>query len=265
MTTGVDEPSADELLAELRRSHHRLVTALAGLSDELVAGPSYVDEWSIAQVASHLGSGAEIFALFLEAGLRQRPAPGAEAFQPIWSRWNAKTPSAQSRDAAAADARFLAALQELTSEDRAGWQLDLFGAPTNLAGLLRMRLGEHAVHTWDIAVALEPGATIPETAAALIIGNLPGLAARAGKAMPNPRTVHVLTPYRPTFVLEPAGDGVRLEPTSSEPGQDSARLRLPGEAFVRLVYGRLDEQHTPASVEARGADLADLRATFPGI
>jgi uncharacterized protein (TIGR03083 family) len=263
VTTGADEPSADELLTELRRSHDRLVTALAGLSDEQVAGPSYADEWSIAQVASHLGSGAEIFALFLEAGLRQVPAPGAEEFQPIWSRWDAKPPAEQSRDAVASDASFIAALDALTSDDRAGWQLEMFGTPTSLAGLLRMRLGEHAVHTWDVAVALDPPATIPETAAALIIANLPGLVARAGKSMPNPRTVHLLTPHR-YFRLEPTGDGVRLEPTSSEPGEDSAQLRLPGEAFVRLVYGRLDEQHTPASVQAQGVDLADLRATFPG-
>jgi uncharacterized protein (TIGR03083 family) len=263
MTTGADEPTADELLAELRRSHDRLVAALEGLSDEQVAGPSYDDEWSIAQVASHLGSGAEIFVLFVDAGLRQAPAPGAEEFQPIWSLWNAKTPQEQSRDAVASDAKFLSVLQGLTPDERAAWQLDMFGTRMNLAGLLRLRLGEHALHTWDIAVALDPAATVPDAAAALIVDNLPGLVGRAGKAMPNPRSVHVTTPHR-NFVLEPADDGVRLAPASSEPGEGSAQLRLPSEAFVRLVYGRLDAEHTPASVEVEGVDLADLRATFPG-
>jgi uncharacterized protein (TIGR03083 family) len=263
VTTDVDEPSADELLAELRRSRDRLVAVLAGLSDEQVSGPSYADEWSIAQVASHLGSGAEIFALFLEAGLRHTPAPGAEEFQPIWSRWNAKTPPEQGRAAGAADARFIDALEVLGSEERAGWQLDMFGTATSLVGLLRMRLGEHLMHTWDIAVALDPAATVPDAAAELIIDTLPGLAARAGKPMPNPRPVHVVTAHR-TFVLEPTGDGVRLTPALSKPGDASARLRLPPEALVRLVYGRLDAEHTPASVEAEGVDLADLRATFPG-
>jgi uncharacterized protein (TIGR03083 family) len=263
VTTGADEPKADELLAELRSSHDRLVMALAGLSDEQIAGPSYADEWSIGQVASHLGSGAEIFAMFLDAGLRQAPAPGAEEFQPIWSRWNAKSPPEQSRDAVAADATFVSALEALTPDERAGWQLDMFGAQTSLAGLLRMRLGEHAVHTWDIAVALDPAATVPDAAAALIIDNLPGLAGRAGKAMPHPRAVHVTTQHR-NFVLEPTDDGVRLTPAASEPGEALARLRLPAEAFVRLVYGRLDAGHTPASVEVVGVDLADLRATFPG-
>jgi uncharacterized protein (TIGR03083 family) len=259
---GADEPELNELLVELRRSRDRLVAALGGLSDEQVAGPSYADEWSIAQVASHLGSGAEIFTLFLDAGRQHTPAPGAEEFQPIWSRWNGKTPSEQGRDAVVADAEFIRVVEALTPDERAGWQLEMFGSATSLPGLLRMRLGEHVLHTWDIEVALDPAATVPDPAAALVIDTLPGLAARAGKPMPNPRAVQVTTPHR-NFVLEPIDDGVRLLPASSE-AERSARVRLPAEAFVRLVYGRLDAEHTPASVEAQGVDLADLRATFPG-
>jgi hypothetical protein len=37
------------------------------------------------------------------------------------------------------------------------------------------------------------------------------------------------------------------------------------EAFIRLVYGRLDADHTPRSVRADGVDLGTLRATFPGL
>jgi hypothetical protein len=33
---------------------------------------------------------------------------------------------------------------------------------------------------------------------------------------------------------------------------------------VRLVYGRLDAEHTPAAVETDGVDLDQLRAVFPG-
>jgi hypothetical protein len=127
-----------------------------------------------------------------------------------------------------------------------------------------MRLGEHLLHTWDIAVALDPATTVPDAGAAMVLDNLPGLVARAGKAMPNPRAVHVLTRHR-NFVLEPTEDGVRLEPASAESVETSASLRLPAEALIRLVYGRLDAEHTPASVEADGVDLADLRATFPGV
>ena len=40
-------------------------------------------------------------------------------------------------------------------------------------------------------------------------------------------------------------------------------LALPAEAFIRLVYGRLDPAHTPP-VETRRADLDGLRQVFPG-
>ena len=63
----------DELVAALHRSHVRLSQTLAALSDDQVTEPSYDDGWNIAQVASHLGSGAEIFGLFLDAGRRTRP------------------------------------------------------------------------------------------------------------------------------------------------------------------------------------------------
>jgi hypothetical protein len=42
-------------------------------------------------------------------------------------------------------------------------------------------------------------------------------------------------------------------------------LMMPAEAFVRLVYGRLDADHTPPSVEADPATLDELRRVFPGV
>jgi hypothetical protein len=51
----------------------------------------------------------------------------------------------------------------------------------------------------------------------------------------------------------------------AEPG-GQARLVIPAEAFLRLVYGRLDPDHTPAGVEAvPPLELDDLRALFPGL
>ncbi len=41
-------------------------------------------------------------------------------------------------------------------------------------------------------------------------------------------------------------------------------MTLPAEAFVRLVYGRLDAAHTPP-VDTDGVSLDDLRAAFPGV
>jgi hypothetical protein len=41
-------------------------------------------------------------------------------------------------------------------------------------------------------------------------------------------------------------------------------LELPAESFCRLVYGRLDADHSPA-VPANGEVLALLRRVFPGV
>src|ERR1039458_5790367 len=88
MTTGT--PPFDAWLAAANNSHRRLAGVVAPLSAEQVAGPSYASEWSIAQVLSHLGSGAEIFTLFLRTGIRGEPAPGADEFAPVFEHWNAK-------------------------------------------------------------------------------------------------------------------------------------------------------------------------------
>jgi hypothetical protein len=63
------------------------------------------------------------------------------------------------------------------------------------------------------------------------------------------------------------GEGVTLEPADPPVSDDQAgggpALRLPAEALIRLVYGRLDPAHTPP-VEATEVDLDDLRQVFPG-
>jgi uncharacterized protein (TIGR03083 family) len=263
--TAPDQPPLDEVLAALHSSHDRLVAAVGGLTDEQVKEPSYADDWSVAQVASHLGSGAEIFGMFLDAGLRGEPAPGIESIRPVWDTWNAKSPIEQAKDALRSDAQLLAQVETLTAAERADWRLDLFGSEQTLATFLRMRLSEHALHTWDVVVPGDPGATVPQDATALIVDNLSALVGRAGKGLPEPLSVQVTTsaPDR-TLLLTLTVDGATLAATE-EAGAATARLRLPAEAFVRLVYGRLDPDHTPASVHAEGLELGALRGAFPGV
>jgi hypothetical protein len=60
---------------------------------------------------------------------------------------------------------------------------------------------------------------------------------------------------------ETTGEAIRL--TASHDDEGLPELRLPAEAFVRLLYGRLDPDHTPP-VESAGVDLDELRQLFPG-
>lgn len=245
----------------LRHSHDRLRANVEPLGLDRLTETSYCSDWSIAQVVSHIGSQAEIFGLFLDAGLAGQDPPGPEAFPPIWDRWNAKSPQEQAAAGLRADEAALERFESLDAGQRARLRLSMFGMGLDAAGLARIRLGEHAVHTWDVAVALDPEATVAPDAVALLIDTVGQVAGRAAKPDGKQREVRVLTtdPDR-RFTLE-SGQAVSLTPSGD--GDGLAELRLPAEAFLRLLYGRLDPAHTPP-VEATGVTLGELRQLFPG-
>jgi uncharacterized protein (TIGR03083 family) len=258
-------PTMEDWLAAAVSSHERLSRLVGQLGPDEVAGPSYCTEWSIAQVLSHLGSGAQIFSLFLRAGLGGGPAPGMPEFEPIWERWNAMPPAVQSAEGLVADRIVLDQLLALDDQQRQSWRLDMFGEVRDLTGLLQLRLGEHAVHSWDVAVIRDPTATVAPEAAALLIDTLDQLVARIGRAPDGLVRVSVATdgPDR-RFLLVSDDDGVQLHPVDDLTGDHGTpSLELPAEAFIRLVYGRLDPDHTPAGSRDQGT-LDLLRRTFPG-
>ncbi len=259
------EPSPAPWISALRHSHDALQGVVEPLNVDQLEQRSYASEWSIAQVLSHLGSQSEIFGLFLDAGLSGQDPPGAEVFGPIWDTWNAKDPQAQASDAVRADAVTLERFESLDADEQARLHLHMFGMELGTTGLARMRLGEHAVHTWDVAVALDPATTVAPDAVALLIDTLDQLVARTGKPDGKQRKIRVVTsnPER-QFTLE-TGDAVTLVASDDEitPELGLSELRLPAEAFVRLIYGRLDAAHTPPAENA-GVELAELREIFPG-
>jgi uncharacterized protein (TIGR03083 family) len=255
----------------LRHSHELLRAAVEPLDASQLEQGSYDTEWSIAQVLSHLGSQAEIFGLFLDAGLDGKEPPGPDAFPPIWDRWNAKPPTEQAADGLRADQDTLERFESLDEDQRASLRMNLFGMEIDAAGLAGMRLGEHSVHTWDVRVALDPAATVAPDAVALLLDGLGQLAARSGKPDGQPRKIRVTTtgPDR-TFILETTADAVTLTAADDEATPELDRselglseLTLPAEAFVRLVYGRLDAGHEPDADNA-GVELDELRPLFPG-
>jgi len=252
-------------ISALRHSHDRLRAAVEPLDPGQLEQLSYASEWSIAQVLSHLGSQAEIFGLFLDAGLNGQDPPGPEVFAPIWDVWNAKTPRAQASDALRADQATLERFESLDAGEQARLHLHMFGMELGTAGLARMRLGEHALHTWDVAVALDPAATVAPDAVALLVDTLDQLVGRTAKPDGKQRKIRVSTsePDR-QFTLE-TGEAVTLVASDDEavPELGRSELRLPAEAFVRLIYGRMDPAYTPPA-ESAGVELDELRQIFPG-
>jgi len=249
----------DTWIRAVRSSYERFGESLRPLTAAEVERPSYAREWSIADTASHLGSQAEIFGLFLDAGLSGAPAPGGEVFGPIWDRWNALAPTEQVGQSIEANGALVTRFEQTSDEQRDAFALAAFGRELDLAGLAGMRLVELALHTWDIAVALDPASTVSADAVGLLVDELPATVARAGRTTAGVEPVDVVTtgPSR-SFALD-VGDEVTLQP-SAAPGPDP--LVLPAEALIRLVYGRLDPEHTPAGVD--DPRLAGLRTVFPG-
>jgi uncharacterized protein (TIGR03083 family) len=230
--------------------------------DQLVA-PSYCRDWNIAQVLSHIGSASQIFGLNLDAGLAKAEPPGHEAMAPIWEQWNAMTPEEQRREGLAAVAAFLEHVDAIPTAELASLQMKLFGLDVDAARLLGMRLGENAVHTWDIVVMSDPSAVIAADAVDDMIDHLDMFARYSGKTDRGPMEVEIATTDPIRFFRLSVSDAVTLAASNAAP--TPATLRMPSEAMVRLVYGRLDAEHTPTSIEAAGVDLDALRAVFPGV
>ena len=255
------ETSPGPWIGALRHSHDRLQAIVEPLDLGQLEQPSYASKWSIAQVLSHLGSGAEIFGLWLNAALTGEEPPGQEAFGPIWDAWNARSPQAQTADGLRADQVLLERLESLDADQLAGLRLQIFGMDLDAAGFARMRLGEHAVHTWDVAVALDPAATVSPDAVGLLVDTIAPLIGRVGKTDGVERRLRVSTtdPER-DFILA-TSESVTLTEGEGEAGLPV--LELPAEALIRLAYGRLDPAHTPP-VRSSGVDLDELRAIFPG-
>jgi uncharacterized protein (TIGR03083 family) len=263
-TTDPNPAVLDRALAALRHSRDHLAAVVGSLTGDEVEQPSY-HSWSIAQVLSHLGSGAEIFQLRLAAGFPDGAAVDDDEIHAIWDRWNAKPPQDQVRDGLAADDELVASFTEAAADDDGSWRLDLFGSEQDLAGLVQMRLGEHVLHTWDVAVALDPATTLPDDAVALLVDRLTALVAWTGKPQTGLQVRVETTGAERVFLLAEDDEHAALTETDlAGGGADAATLRLPAESFVRLVYGRLDAEHTPDGVLADGVDLDDLRKAFPG-
>lgn len=251
-------------IAALRRSHDRLAGLVASMRPGQLREQSYCTDWSVAQVLSHLGSGAEISLLGLPGALGEAEPISRDAFGPVWDKWNAKSPDDQAGDALAIDEQHVTALEQLTDEQLAGMKLEFFGMHLDAVGIIRLRLGEHSLHTWDVAVHADPAAAVSPDTAALLVDNVPGfLAPRLGKALPEPFAARVTTFGPDRDYLLSSRESVTMTDWPGD-GEAVPQVRMPAESLLRLAYGRLDSAHTPADVSGDPAALDKLRAIFRG-
>lgn len=244
----------------LEASVIRLRAMVEPLDPEQLQGQAYPSEWTVADVLSHIGSGAVVFARWIDQGLG-----GEEVVpQPIWDEWNAKGPGSKAADCLRADQALVERIGALTKEERARFAFSMGPMSFDLAGFLRLRINEHVLHSWDIAVVLDAAAVLAPDAVPTVLQALPMMSRFAGKPTGSTRELRVRTtaPDR-LFVVALSADGVSVTPAATETGGE-ADLELPAEALIRLAYGRLDPGHTGA-FEGNEADLDELRRAFPGV
>ena len=152
---------ADTRVDALRASAARLRDLAATMTATDLGRPAYPSAWRVADVLSHIGSGAVIMHRRLDDTLAGTDTPDDFAPQ-VWDTWNAKTPAAQRDNALAADAALLERTDSVTDRDREGFRMAM--GPTNLdfGAFVGMRLNERALHTWDIEIVVDTTATIPQ-------------------------------------------------------------------------------------------------------
>jgi uncharacterized protein (TIGR03083 family) len=259
-------------IGSLRNSHDRLVAFVADLDDDRLGEQSMCSEWSVAQVLSHLGSGAEIGLATLAANVAREELPGSEAMSAIWERWNAMSPGEMASGFVSSDRTLVESLEGLTADqlDHLRVQLPFLPEPVDVASVVGFRLDEHALHGWDVFAAFEPSASLAPDAAELLIDRLPmkvGLVGRLTRRDTRPATTATIsiTTSSPTrhFQLE-LGDVIELRPSRPDSGADGD-LTIPAEALLRLTAGRLKPGRPSAEVAPTGVlTLDDLQSAFPG-
>lgn len=260
--------AADQIIDALRAQHNAMAALIKDMDEREVNRPSAATDWTVAQVLSHLGSGAEIALAALEASLTGVDAVGPEFAPNVWDRWNTKSSAQMAADFVPANHALVARYESIDDATRATLRIDLgfLPEPVDLATAAGLRLNEFTLHSWDVLVAFDPSATLPATGPSVLIDRFALLFGWLGHAdaLNGKRgvlAVHTREPER-GFGVE-LSDAVRLV---DEPADPDAVLTLPAEAWLRLIAGRLGPDHTPASVSIAGdlISIDELRTVFPG-
>ena len=251
----------ERVIAALRANHDTLVALVPGLNPQQLTGPSGASDWSVAQVLSHLGSGAEISRKPIATAAGEQVE--AEDNQSIWARWDGSSPAQQASGFVEHDTAYLDTVESLSAEQLDSLQIDMgfLPEPVPLVVALGMRLNEVANHAWDVLVGLDPQAEIDaETAAVLVelyTGPLAFMLGFSGKPDLLDGEVRLAVP----------GGGVEITDkvvVSGAVADPTATLAGPDGAVIRLISGRLTPDHSEGVVVTGDVALEDLRKVFPG-
>jgi uncharacterized protein (TIGR03083 family) len=235
--------------------------------------PSACAGWTVRDVAAHVGDGAERAVEVAHATQGGAPVP---QYGPDERRRRHRQFRELAGDELAArlEADLGRVFQVLEAADEAALRdtiVPLAGGQHTLAQFAEQRLNEVALHAWDVRAPSDPAAALPADAAALLLDFTVWRAPR----LASPAEARGWAP-RYAFELEgPGGGPVGMEiradgatATRAAPAGAAVTLTLPVEAWIRLLWGRLDLAAALAagSVRAEGErePILALVPLFPG-
>ena len=204
--------------------------------------PTACTGWTVRDVAAHLSEGANRAVPVVRAALEGAPVPQLSAEERA-----ARTRAMRQRPGGALAAQLPHGVEAvftlLEGADEAGLGITVVvpAGPHTLANFATQRLVEAALHAWDIRAPADPSAAVPADAAApmvdYLLGRVPRLANPEG-AVAGTYRCELEGPGGGPVVLaihDGAATGSRDDSTAAD-----VTLALPVEAWVRLVWGRLD-------------------------
>jgi uncharacterized protein (TIGR03083 family) len=259
--------NADIVIAALRTGYDRLANLVTDFDDEALAGPSAATEWDIAQVLSHLGSGAEIMTNTLQLALDDKPPADGDFNQNVWARWNASSRQDQAAGFLIWNEKLITLFESLDSDQRDNLRINLgyLPAPVDVATVGRMRLNELTYHSWDVRSASDPAATLDADAVPLMLqmvettADLSWITKPAALNGQQAQLTVTTTDPAADFTLR-LSDPVGLDPTVAD--APDGTLTLPAETWLRLTAGRLKPTDT---VTLTGPiTLATIQNVFAG-
>jgi uncharacterized protein (TIGR03083 family) len=260
-TQAPQTPDLAGVVTAIRREYETLDRWLSAISPAYWEGPTNCTEWTVRQVVSHLGSGAEIHLLTIQEQLDGAAPVTPEVRQRIWSHFDSLAPDALYRDFRGRNLAYLSYLEGLPP-DRRERTVKFFMGERPVAGYAVYRLFELSLHSWDIRVGLDPTVRLLPTSVAPLWSVLAENVNRRAKAEAKTELngtvwgIAVHGPVERQMALVVRDGTVAL--TDAPPSPPAALLRLPAEAFIRLVSGRLPLEAAEAAGEVA---IAGDRAT----
>jgi uncharacterized protein (TIGR03083 family) len=264
-------PDYQQIVAAVRDEFETLDRYLGALAPGRWRGPTACTEWDLTKLVSHLGSGAVLMLRMVRSGLESTPPQTQEERQQVWGHFDSLAPEPLYREFQQANTDALTYLDQLPADQRER-RIPSFLGEVPTAVLLRARLAEISLHSWDARVALDPtarllfgsvGPLVDQTLT--FMGRRSAEQARAELA----GTVFELDlegRNRRRVALVIKQDGVSV----ADPGQSEARatLWLTSEAFVRLGAGRFPletaERNGEVAMDGDPQAAQKLNALFPG-